>query len=121
MTFVQTDISAVTLNGREYWCILSRATVSGRSGTDPSCFCDPTPNSPSQWVRDEFEHFWRQGVDLPDAVVKHIAGMAHRMEYRSIEAARVADGSAPVEAVLADRPIYKGGQILRPLFLLRVL
>jgi hypothetical protein len=47
--------------------------------------------------------------------------MAHRMEYRSIEAARVADGSAPVEAVLADRPIYKGGQILRPLFLLRVL
>jgi superfamily II DNA or RNA helicase len=70
--------------------------------------------SAAQWVRDEFEHFWRQGVDLPDAVVKHVAGMAHRMEYRSIEAARVADGSVPVEAVLADRPIYKGGQILRP-------
>jgi hypothetical protein len=68
----------------------------------------------AQWVRDEFEHFWRQGVDLPDAVVKHVAGMAHRMEYRSIEAARAADGIVPVEAVLADRPIYKGGQVLRP-------
>jgi hypothetical protein len=68
----------------------------------------------AQWVRDEFEHFWQQGVDLPDAVVKHVAAMASRIEYRSIEAARVADGSVPVEAVLAERPIYKGGQILRP-------
>lgn len=68
----------------------------------------------AQWVRDEFEHFWRQGVDLPDAVVKHVAAMASRIEYRSIEAARVADGSVPVDAVLAERPIYKGGQILRP-------
>jgi hypothetical protein len=50
-------------------------------------------------VRDEFEHFWRQGVDLPDAVVKHVAAMASRIEYRSIEEARA---------------IYKGGQILRP-------
>ena len=68
----------------------------------------------AQWVRDEFEHFWQQGVDLPDAVVKHVGAMASRIEYRSIEAARVADGSVPVEAVLAERPIYKGGQILRP-------
>ncbi|MGJ4905498.1 helicase-related protein [Bradyrhizobium sp. HKCCYLS2058] len=68
----------------------------------------------AQWVRDEFEHFWRQGVDLPDAVVKHVAAMASRIEYRSIEAARAVDGSVPVEAVLAERPIYKGGQILRP-------
>lgn len=68
----------------------------------------------AQWVHDEFEHFWRQGVDLPDAVVKHVAAMASRIEYRSIEAARTADGSVPVEAVLAERPIYKGGQILRP-------
>src|SRR6266446_7134323 len=26
------------------------------------------PNA-ADWVREEFEHFWRQGVDLPDAVV----------------------------------------------------
>jgi hypothetical protein len=65
-------------------------------------------------VREEFEHFWRQGVDLPDAVVKHVAAMASRIEYRSIEEARDAKGGLLPEAVLAERPIYKGGQILRP-------
>lgn len=67
----------------------------------------------ADWVRDEFEHFWAQGVDLPDAVVKHVAAMAGRIEYRSIEAARDATGSVPTDAILAERPIYKGGQILR--------
>ena len=67
----------------------------------------------AQWVREEFEYFWSQGVDLPDAVVKHVAAMANRIEYRSIEEARDATGLVPAEAVLAERPIYKGGQILR--------
>lgn len=74
---------------------------------------DDDPHA-AQWVREEFEHFWMQGVDLPDAVVKHVAAMANRIEYRSIEAARDAEGVVPAEAVLAERPIYKGGQILRP-------
>jgi hypothetical protein len=65
------------------------------------------------WVREEFEYFWAQGVDLPDAVIKHVAAMANRIEYRSIEAARdLAETIAP-DAILAERPIYKGGQILR--------
>src|SRR5436190_22558017 len=67
----------------------------------------------AQWVRDEFEHFWRQGVDLPDAVVKHVAAMASRVEYRSIEAARDDARGASPDAVLGDRPIYTGHQILR--------
>lgn len=67
----------------------------------------------ADWVRDEFEHFWAQGVDLPDGVVKHVAAMASRVEYRSIEAARDPIGGIGADAVLADRPIYKGGQILR--------
>ncbi len=67
----------------------------------------------ADWVRSEFEHFWAQGVDLPDAVVRHVAAMADRMEYRSIEAARADTGQVPPEAILAERPIYKGGQILR--------
>jgi superfamily II DNA or RNA helicase len=67
----------------------------------------------AKWVREEFEHFWAQGVDLPDAVIKHVAAMARRVEYRSIEEARDPIGGVPAEAVLADRPIYKGGQILR--------
>jgi hypothetical protein len=67
----------------------------------------------ADWVRVEFEHFWSQGVDLPDAVVKHLAATASRIEYRSIEAARDAAGAIPTDAVLAERPIYKGGQIPR--------
>jgi hypothetical protein len=70
-------------------------------------------SSAVEWVREEFAHFWQQGIDLPDAVVKHVAAMASRVEYRSIEQARDSDGNIPAEAVLADRPIYKGGQILR--------
>jgi hypothetical protein len=50
---------------------------------------------------------------LPDAVVKHVAAMASRIEYRSIEAARDDAGDVSPDAVLAERPIYKGGQILR--------
>jgi superfamily II DNA or RNA helicase len=65
------------------------------------------------WVREEFEHFWTQGIDLPDAVIKHVAAMANRVEYRSIEAARDPAGVIPPDAILAERPIYKGGQILR--------
>ncbi len=68
----------------------------------------------AQWVREEFEHFWNQGIDLPDAVVEHVAAVARRSEYRSIEDARDERGEIAPEAVLADRPIYKGGQILRP-------
>src|SRR5215831_9257890 len=68
----------------------------------------------ADWVREEFEHFWMQGIDLPDAVVKHVAAMASRVEYRSIEQARDAAGDIDPDAVLAERPIYKGGQILRP-------
>lgn len=69
----------------------------------------------AQWVRDEFDHFWALGVDLPDAVIQHVAAMAKRGEYRSMEEARAAGkGQVPTEAILADRPIYKAGQILRP-------
>ena len=73
---------------------------------------DPDPDA-AAWVREEFEHFWQQGVDLPDAVVRHVAAMASRVEYRSIEAAREASGDVSPESVLAERPIYKGGSRLQ--------
>ena len=73
---------------------------------------DEDPDA-ATWVREDFEHFWQMGVDLPDAVVKHVAAMANRVEYRSIEDARTPDGAVPTESVLAERPIYKGGLILR--------
>lgn len=70
----------------------------------------------TEWVRDEFEYFWNHpnAIDLPDAVVKHVGAIAKRSEYRSIAEAREAEtGLVPPAAVLADRPVYKGGQILR--------
>jgi hypothetical protein len=57
---------------------------------------DEDPNAAIR-VREDFEHFWRPGVDLPDAVVKQVAAMANRVEYRSIEDAR----SAGVQIVIS--------------------
>jgi superfamily II DNA or RNA helicase len=71
---------------------------------------DPTA---AGWVREEFEHFWNLGIDLPDAVIDHVASVARRSEYRSIEEARDDKGEVPAQAILADRPIYKGGLIMR--------
>jgi superfamily II DNA or RNA helicase len=39
--------------------------------------------------------------------------MANRVEYRSIEAARDPAGTVAPDAILAERPTYKGGHILR--------
>ena len=74
---------------------------------------DPTA---TEWVKEEFEYFWNHpnAIDLPEAVVKHVGAIAKRTEYRSIEEAREAEsGAVAPAAVLADRPVYKGGQILR--------
>jgi hypothetical protein len=64
----------------------------------------------AQWVRDEFDHFWRQGVDLPDAIVKHVAAMANRIEYRSISRPANLQGRAnPTPLAEALRPDLCGG------------
>ncbi len=68
----------------------------------------------TQWVADEFDHFWAIGVDLPEAVISQIGSVSHRHEYASIEEARDTGGLADPAATLIDTPIYKTGQILRP-------
>lgn len=68
----------------------------------------------THWVREEFDHFWHIGVDLPDAVITHIGSVSHRLEYASIEAARDQGALASPATALIGRPIYKTGQILRP-------
>jgi superfamily II DNA or RNA helicase len=74
---------------------------------------DEAPEA-TQWVRDEFDHFWALGVDLPEAVIKHVGAISQRLEYASIEAARADGGLNDPAAALIERPIYKTGQILRP-------
>lgn len=74
---------------------------------------DDAPEA-TQWVREEFDHFWNIGVDLPKAVIGHIGAVSHRLEYASIEDARDQGGLNNPAAALIERPIYKTGQILRP-------
>ena len=110
---IEIKAADATLSGRTYSFVGSvNDSASGFRHAYEILWGDDEPGA-ADWVRDEFEHFWAQGVDLPDAVVKHVAAMASRIEYRSIEAARDAAGNIPADAVLAGRPIYKGGQILR--------
>lgn len=68
----------------------------------------------TRWVREEFEHFWDLGVDLPDTVISHIGTVSQRQEYASIDAARAEGGLSDPAAALVERPIYRTGQILRP-------
>jgi len=65
------------------------------------------------WVQAEFEHFWNQGIDLPDAVIRHIGAVADRKDYASIADARDDTGNVAA-ATLAERPLTRAGQILRP-------
>jgi hypothetical protein len=67
----------------------------------------------AKWVQAEFEHFWNQGIDLPDAVIRHIGAVAERKDYASIEDARE-DPTNLAAAALAERPLTRAGQILRP-------
>lgn len=67
----------------------------------------------AKWVQAEFEHFWNQGIDLPDAVIRHIGAVAERKDYASIEDARD-DATNLAAATLAERPLTRAGQILRP-------
>ncbi|MFQ3664496.1 MAG: helicase-related protein [Sphingomonadaceae bacterium] len=73
---------------------------------------DDAPDA-AQWVQAEFDHFWDQGVDLPEAVIRHIGAVADRKDYASIEDAR-GDGDRLAAAALAERPLTRAGQILRP-------
>jgi len=102
-------------DGREYSFVGSlNDSATGLRHAYEILWTDDDPAA-AQWVRAEFDYFWNQGIDLPDAVVQHVGAMAKRGEYRSIEEARQAGkGTVPTEAILADRPIYKTGQILRP-------
>ncbi len=68
----------------------------------------------TEWVREEFDYFWERGIDLPDAVVEHIGAVAKRVEYASIEDARISGGLEDPASALVERPVYRGGQILRP-------
>ncbi len=69
-------------------------------------------NSPEgvEWVEEEFEALWKDAFPLPDAIVEEIKRVADRVEIR-FEEAKAEELPA---AVLAESPIYRGGEQLQP-------
>jgi superfamily II DNA or RNA helicase len=62
------------------------------------------------WVEEEFEALWKDALPLPEAIVEEIKRIADRVEIRFEE-------TKPEElpaAVLAESPIYRGGEQLQP-------
>jgi len=64
-----------------------------------------------QWVTEEFEYLWAQGVPLPDAVIEEIDRLANRKEFRRIE--DCAPPNLPA-ASMVEAPIYRRGEKLMP-------
>src|SRR5436309_2066695 len=62
------------------------------------------------WVEEEFEALWQEAFPLPDAIIEEIKRIADRVEIRFAE---VTSAELPA-AVLAESPIYRGGEQLQP-------
>ncbi len=61
------------------------------------------------WVEEEFDALWTDAFPLPDAIVEEIKRVADRVEIRFDQAKA---GELPA-AVLAESPIYRGGEQLQ--------
>jgi hypothetical protein len=64
-----------------------------------------------QWVQDEFDFLWAQGIELPQVLIEEIERTANRQEYESVEA--VPPAAIPA-AALAEAPLYQRGEALQP-------
>ena len=62
------------------------------------------------WVEAEFQDLWEEGHPLPDAIIEEIKRVADRIEIKFDEAKK---GDLPA-AILAEAPIYRGGEQLQP-------
>jgi len=70
---------------------------------------DPSPEG-VEWVEEEFNALWKDAYPLPEAIVDEIQRVAERIEIRFNET-NVDDLPG---AVLAESPIYRGGEQLQP-------
>lgn len=71
---------------------------------------EDTSEEGSKWVEDEFDLLWKDGVDLPDAVIEEVGRLAEREEI-------VTEGADPKilpAAAFAESPIYRTGDQLQP-------
>lgn len=64
----------------------------------------------ADWVEEEFNALWEDGVPLPEAILAEINRVANRREV-TIEVLKPAHVPA---AAMAEAPIYRGGEALQP-------
>ena len=64
----------------------------------------------ADWVEEEFNALWEDGVPLPEAILAEINRVANRREV-TIEVLKPAQVPA---AAMAEAPIYRGGEALQP-------
>lgn len=64
----------------------------------------------AEWVEEEFWALWKDAVPLPEAILEEISRVARRQEV-TVEA--LAPKALP-GAVMAEAPIYRGGEQLQP-------
>jgi len=62
------------------------------------------------WVEEEFDALWQGAYPLPDAIIEETKRIADRLEIRFDEA----KANELPAAVLAESPIYRGGEQLQP-------
>lgn len=62
------------------------------------------------WVEEEFELLWKDGVPLPDAIIQEVKRLAEREE---VEIGDLDPKLLPA-AALAEAPIYRAGEQLQP-------
>ncbi|MEI7988882.1 MAG: phospholipase D-like domain-containing anti-phage protein [Chloroflexota bacterium] len=62
------------------------------------------------WVEEEFDALWKNAYPLPDAIIEEIKRVAERVEIR-FEETKTEELPG---AVLAESPIYHGGEQLQP-------
>ncbi len=62
------------------------------------------------WVEEEFEALWKDGHDLPDAIIEEVGRIASRVEVRFPE---LKDREIP-GAVMVESPLYRQGEQLQP-------
>ena len=63
-----------------------------------------------EWVEEEFEALWKDAYPLPEAIIEEVKRVSERVEIK-FDDARSNDF---VGAVLAESPLYRGGEILQP-------
>ena len=66
----------------------------------------------ADWIEEEFHALWREGVPLPEAICAEVHRVANRREI-TMEAAR-SDPEALPASIMAEAPIYRGGEQLQP-------